>query len=326
MLITLDEGKPGGVCSTGNHDSRMHTMPLESPFRQTSSLHGSAPAKINLTLDVLGPRGDGYHELRSLVISVGLADRICCTLDREPGVHLHCTDAALRGPDNLAVRAARLLAERCAIVPAIRIDLEKCIPVGGGLGGGSSDAATVLRLCNDLWQAERSASELLAMGATLGSDVSFFFALPSAVLTGRGDRVEPAALRWSGWVLLVFAGPAVSTAKVFRAWRPADSAQFPSAADAQVRSASTAAELSPLLSNHLEPAVFRVSPHVHSVFSELNRTGAGPFRVSGAGSTLFRLLDDKDAAYDLMKWIGTLGLDLRASVVAAPAEPDSINV
>ena len=277
-----------------------------------------ACAKINLTLDVLARRDDGYHELRSLVIGIDLRDSIRCSVTTEPELVLQCSDPSLSGTSNLAARAVGELARHCGRDPALRIELQKRIPVGGGLGGGSSDAATTLRICNHLWGAGLGRTDLSRIGARLGSDVPLFFSLPSAVMTGRGEHVEPVPLIWSGWVLLALAGPVVPTVEVYQAWRKSDTAGLPEGRDSAACQASTAEELNALLTNHLEPAVFRVSPTVARVYDQLQRSAPGPWRVSGAGSALFRLFDEKETAINLARVIEHLGIGVTTTVVGAP--------
>lgn len=295
----------------------MSLTTLEHPQAKDASRRGGvradAPAKINLTLEVLGRRDDGYHELRSLVIGVGLTDRVRCQSSPEPGISCYCDDPALNhgdpsavsgsavncsGPNrNLAVRAARTLAHRCGREPDLRIDLQKRIPIGAGLGGGSSDAATTLRLCGSLWRTGLDDTQLAAIGAELGADVPLFFAMPSAVIEGRGERVSPVRLRWSGWVLLVCPPIPVSTAEVYRAFRPDDSDGFPSGTDRDILHAASAAELSPLLTNHLEEAVFRVCPTLSELRDELTSLGFTSIRVTGSGSAFYCLFDDPEPAH-----------------------------
>jgi len=281
-------------------------------------IRADAPAKINLTLEVLGNRSDGYHELRSLVIGVDLADQICCQTSLEPGVALDCNDPALNNGDNLAELAVRSLARYCDREPALRIELQKRIPVGGGLGGGSSDAATTLRLCNFLWETGLDKAELAAIGAELGSDVPLFFSLPSAVIEGRGERVSPVGLRWSGWVLLICPPIPVSTAKIYRAYRPDDSDGFHSGMDRDILHAATAAELSELLSNHLEPAVFRVCPAVYSLREALTNLDLTSLHVTGSGSALYCLFDDPETALRAANKIQERWSQVTTVVAAAP--------
>lgn len=279
-----------------------------------------APAKINLTLEVLGKRSDGYHDIRSLVIGVGLRDRIECAASHPLGPTLDCSDPTLHGDDNLACRAAVALARYCACDAEVRIRLDKFIPVGAGLGGGSSDAAATLRLCGELWRAGMNDAQLAAVGAEVGSDVPLFFNLPSALISGRGERVERASLRWSGWVLLVFPGVHVATADVYRAWRAGDAREV-GAAEASLREiqdVSLADELHGMLSNQLEPAVFRVCPRVTEARDELQSLGVSPIRVTGSGSALYRLFDDPEAARDASDRIERHFPRMKTAVVAAP--------
>jgi 4-diphosphocytidyl-2-C-methyl-D-erythritol kinase len=282
-----------------------------------------APAKLNLTLDVLGARSDGYHELRSLVVGVDLFDRIQCQAAETASVKLSCNQTALANDSNLVYQAATLLASRCGVRSGLEIELEKVIPVGAGLGGGSSDAATTLRLCNLVWGTGLRDEDLAELGAELGSDIPLFFRLPSAVMTGRGEQVEAVPLRWSGCVLLVFGGQIVSTSKVYRAWRREDGRNMATGMDEAVIEATSAKDLSSLLSNHLEPAVFRVAPEVKQVYDELVRLGVGEVRVSGAGSAMYVLFDDEASARHAAKSVREGSIGAGAVVVRAPIRAPS---
>ena len=295
-------------------------MSVRSPNRSCGLPRRTARAvaKINLTLDVLGVRDDGFHELSSLVIGVALADTIrVCEID-EPGVQVECNDAGLAGRDNLVVRAALLLADACGKKPALRIELDKQIPVAAGLGGGSSDAATTLATLNELWGVGLGRGDLERLGAQLGSDVPLFFSLPAAIMGGRGDRVQSVDFAWSGWVVLVYLGIPVATADVYRAWRPADAEGCPSGVSAKAARAACAADIASLSSNHLEAAVFRVCPRVAKAHRALLALDVASVRVSGAGSTLFMLFDDRDEACKTDTIIQNLGLGARTWVLRAP--------
>jgi len=294
--------------------------------RRPSSATASACAKINLTLDVLGPRGDGYTELRSLVVGVDLSDEIQCTSQSDRGVTLRCSDPALERDDNLVSLAAKELAAYRDKEPALSIALRKRIPVGGGLGGGSSDAAATLRLCDRLWHLGLDNATLAEVGGRIGSDVPLFFSLPSALVTGRGERVDRVTLDWSGWVLLVFAGPGLSTASVYREWKRSDSDKLPNGMDEAILEAKTGSELSAMATNHLQPAVFRLSPGVANVHDRLTRMGVGPLTISGAGSTMFRLFDEKEEACRVATKIDEQGLGVTISVVAAPVGQGPITI
>ncbi|MBI3969191.1 MAG: 4-(cytidine 5'-diphospho)-2-C-methyl-D-erythritol kinase [Chloroflexi bacterium] len=159
-----------------------------------------APAKINLTLEVLGRRPDGYHEIRSVLHALELHDTLRARSAR--ALRLTCSAPHLVTADNLVLVAARRLQERVGVDPGAEIHLTKRIPESAGLGGGSSDAAAALRALNHLWGLGLSRSQLSDVAATVGSDVPFFLDGPAALATGRGVRLAPLAAA-DGWVLLV---------------------------------------------------------------------------------------------------------------------------
>jgi 4-diphosphocytidyl-2-C-methyl-D-erythritol kinase len=278
-------------------------------------------AKINLTLQVIGPRGDGYHEIRSFVCGVDLADEVHGSTNVEGTAEVFCDDPSLNGPGNLAQQAAVRLAAFAGVSPSLRMEIRKKIPIGGGMGGGSSDAAAALRICRTLWGLELSDGVLASVGAELGSDVPLFFHLPSAVIAGRGEIVESRRMSWTGWAMLVAAGSSVPTPEVYRAWRREECPGVGLDLEDCVADASSAAELMALSRNDLEPAVFRVSSETAGVFSELNRRGLGPIRVSGAGSVMYRLFDDIDDARAVAARVRERGMNVRTEVVAVPAGP-----
>jgi 4-diphosphocytidyl-2-C-methyl-D-erythritol kinase len=175
-----------------------------------------APAKLNLFLHVVGRRPDGYHDLQTLFQlidlcdTIGLAPRADGRIERVEGM------AEVPPEADLAVRAARLLQQATGCPLGADIAVRKRIPAGGGLGGGSSDAATVLRVLNRLWGLGLGRDELAVLGLTLGSDVPVFLHGSSAWAEGRGELLEPVALP-ERWYLLLHPGVAVSTAAVFQA-------------------------------------------------------------------------------------------------------------
>src|SRR5437763_12343857 len=151
-----------------------------------------APAKINLSLKILGRHNDGFHEIETLIAPISLADKIDIEWQSR-WIDFSCDDPTLPGGDeNLVVRAAKAFFEKAKISGGVSIKLHKKIPHGAGLGGGSSDAAATLRALNQLFQAKLSPDELAELGSTIGSDVSFFMFESAAVCKGRGEIVEPA--------------------------------------------------------------------------------------------------------------------------------------
>lgn len=262
------------------------------------ALQVSAPGKINLTLRVLGKRPDGFHEIRSLVLGVGLRDTLTLEPTSDAEIWLACTCSDLAADEkNLAVRAARLLADSVGGNRDVRMRLEKRIPIGGGMGGGSADAAAALLGLNRLWACGWTESRLAELGSHVGSDVPVFFSLPAAEMTGRGELVKPVSLGWSGWVLLVIGGFPVSTANVYRAWRGDEGSIPPAGAETLPASdAENAADLLGRSFNDLESAVCAVAPKVSELRNRAARLLDRPLRISGAGSTLFTLYDEREEA------------------------------
>jgi 4-diphosphocytidyl-2-C-methyl-D-erythritol kinase len=176
----------------------------------------AAPAKVNLFLHVTGRRDDGYHDIESLFVFVDLADTLSITL-REDGAIVRANEVAgVRVEEDLAIRAARTLKEASGVGAGATIALEKRIPLGAGLGGGSSDAASVLLALNRLWKLEWSRARLSALSRTLGADVAFFVGGEHAIGRGIGEVLTPVTLP-TMWLALVHPEARVDTARIFTA-------------------------------------------------------------------------------------------------------------
>src|SRR6266513_6508164 len=185
-----------------------------------------APAKINLSLKILSRRDDGFHELDTLIAPVSLYDEI--RIDKEPvcGIRFGCDDPSVpQGSDNLAVRAAQAFFETTRIKAAVSIELKKKIPHGAGLGGGSSDAASVLLALNKLFNAKLTPEALAEIAAPIGSDVPFFVFQSAALCKGHGEMVLPKKLQRQLSILLLKPGFAVSTGWAYSRWQ--DSREIP---------------------------------------------------------------------------------------------------
>ena len=186
-----------------------------------------APAKINISFQVKGRRPDGFHEIETLMAPISLADRL--TIEKSPHagkIDFSCDDRSLPiGEDNLVVQAAKLFRERTANRTGIAITLEKKIPHGAGLGGGSSDAASTLLGLNEFFDAELRQEELLQLAAALGSDVPFFLARSAAVCRGRGELVTPIRLDGQFRILLLKPAFGVPTPWAYGRWK--DSRELP---------------------------------------------------------------------------------------------------
>jgi len=186
----------------------------------------SAPAKINLSLSILGKRPDGFHEIESLMVPITLADTLTLEANDESRIAFTCSDTTLPCDDsNLVVRAARRFCETAGIAPALRIHLEKAIPHGAGLGGGSSDGAATLAGLNEFFGSPLTHEAIHTLAAELGSDVPFFLARSAAVCRGRGEIVEPAPFPHQLPLLLVKPAFGVPTPWAYSRWR--DSLEIP---------------------------------------------------------------------------------------------------
>jgi 4-diphosphocytidyl-2-C-methyl-D-erythritol kinase len=248
-----------------------------------------APAKMNLFLEVLGKRPDGYHELATLMVAVNLYDTLDIKEDPAGADRLRCDHPELStGPDNLVCRAIDLVRRHSGRRTSVDVRLWKRIPLAAGLAGGSSDAAATLVGLNCLWRLGWDRAVLARLGAELGSDVPFFFSAPAAWCTGRGERVEPLPL---GRPLdFVLASPAVglSTARVFGALElPAQPRN-----GAEVRRAAAAGDVEELgrqLHNRLQPAAERLCPAVAGLVERLAGLGPAGRLMTGSGSSVFAL-------------------------------------
>ena len=179
-------------------------------------LYVKAPAKINLTLDVLYKRPDNYHEVEMIMTTVDLADRIGVESREDGLIKIVSTDNFV--PDdnrNFAYQAAELLKNTYGIKEGVTISIEKHIPIAAGLAGGSSDAAATLRALNELWELNLSLDELAEHGAKIGSDVSFCVYGGTAFATGRGEKIEHIPAPPTCWVVLAKPKIGVSTADVY---------------------------------------------------------------------------------------------------------------
>jgi 4-diphosphocytidyl-2-C-methyl-D-erythritol kinase len=176
-----------------------------------------APAKLNLMLHVVGRRPDGYHELQTVFQLIDLCDRLEIDVREDGVISRPRGPAGVAEADDLVVRAARALKESSGTRLGAEISVQKRIPMGGGLGGGSSDAATALVALNHLWGLGWNSAQLAEIGARLGADVPVFVAGTSAWAEGIGERLTPVSLGADSWYVVIFPGVRVPTASVFQA-------------------------------------------------------------------------------------------------------------
>jgi len=258
-----------------------------------STVRCLAPAKINLCLHVLGRRPDGYHELSMVMQRISLYDRLELTLTDEPGVRVVCPGVELPpAGENIAARAARrllaLAGDRCGV----DIVIDKQIPVAAGLGGGSSDAASVLMGLNEMLALGMDCDTLMREGGRLGADVPFFVFGADAWATGIGDVLERVEGLPPVWYVLVNPGLAVSTAWVYQnlgLTSNIEAARLP-------RFSRTVEGLVGLLHNDLERVTIGRYPQVAAVKEALVASGAAGVLMSGSGPTVFGVFSGETEA------------------------------
>ena len=265
--------------------------------QQSGPRFAAAHAKINLTLEVLGKRGDGYHDLASIMQTIALHDTLALTATADGRIEVFCDLPELSSDDNLVVQAARRLRQEAGRPDlGARIELHKEIPAPGGLGGGSSDAASILIHLNELWEVGIPRYRLLELAAELGSDIPFFIAGGTALIRGRGEDVTRLPPAEPLWLLLAKPAFGVSTRQVFADLSPEE---YGDGSDtAAVETAVREHQPIPFqhLSNSLESGVMRAFPELARLRSGLLAAGAELVRMSGSGPTLFTPFRSLEAA------------------------------
>ena len=309
------------------------------------------PAKVNLGLRITGRRPDGYHLLESLFVPIDVYDdlevtqadgpsRTELTLEADPAAALPAALAGVAaGPDNLAVRAAEAFRAETGLSTTIRILLRKRIPAGAGLGGGSSDAAAVLRALSDLVGEGAPSGEALArIGLSLGADVPFFLSPRPALVTGIGERIE--SLDGLPELSLVLANPGISvaTAEVYRLTDADPDSLTPAGAGSTMRAfsrlqgqtgASPTAHRD-LLVNDLAPAAIALCPPIEGLMEALAAKGAEATGLSGSGGTVFGVFETFSEAERVAKRLADElarrpASDPEDAAVAGAAEQGSVS-
>ena len=292
------------------------------PPAKARGLRVRAYAKINLGLEVLGVRQDGYHELRTLFQTIDLHDDVVIR-PRRRGVEVHCDHPDVPGDErNLALRAALELQRHAGIEQGAEIAITKRIPVGGGLGGGSSDAAAVLMALDRLWGVGLGTAGLHPLARRLGADVAFFLVGGTALGLGRGDEVYPLHRQVGGHTVVVDLRRPVSTSAVFA--RVAQSLTPRENSNKIFRFVSSDLEglrAFSILANDLEKPALEEAPdlgeQVERIRVILNREGAALALLSGSGSPFFGLFDDGRGAQGAQSALMAAGfIVLRARTVS----------
>ena len=257
------------------------------------SLTLQAPAKVNYRLDVIRRRPDGYHDLRMVMQRVNLCDTITITLTETPDITVTCGRKGVPdGPGNIAWKAARAMLDLSDCGVGADIEITKNIPVAAGMGGGSSDAATVLMGMNELLGLGLPEHRLMEIGVTLGADVPFFIFRKTALAEGIGEELTPMPAMPGVWVLLVNPGVHVSTAWVYRSLQLTNQ----SGLDKLPELYRNIEDICSIFSNDLEAVTIPAHPVIAEIKETMLREGAAGAMMSGSGPTVFGLFRERESA------------------------------
>ncbi|OLS34150.1 4-(cytidine 5'-diphospho)-2-C-methyl-D-erythritol kinase [Bacillus sp. MRMR6] len=250
-----------------------------------------APAKINLSLDVLYKRPDGFHEVEMIMTTIDLADRIELSLLNQDKIHILSHNRYV--PDdqrNLAYQAAQLLKHRFNVKKGVEITIEKSIPVAAGLAGGSSDAAATLRGLNKLWDLGLTLDELADLGSEIGSDVSFCVYGGTALAQGRGEIIRRLPAPPTCWVILAKPFIGVSTADVYRRL-DVNGIKHPNTSEMiKAIKENDYQRVCGNVGNVLEEVTLNLHPEVAQIKEQMRRFGADAVLMSGSGPTVFAIV------------------------------------
>lgn len=283
------------------------------------------PAKVNLHLGVGELRPDGFHDLTTVFQAVGIFDEVHARRGRGIALTVSGASAVPDGPDNIAWRAAQLLAEQTGTHPDVSLHIEKSIPVAGGMAGGSADAAAALLSCARLWDLDAGPVELTALAARLGSDVAFPLLGGTALGTGRGEILEPvdcaAPLHWV-FALADFGISAGAAYRELDRLRAAGRAPAPAGPPDRLLAALADGDVEKVaraLVNDLEPAAESLAPALRATLAAGRDRGALAGIVSGSGPTCAFLCPDADAAAQLAAELTADGITRASRVARGPA-------
>lgn len=270
--------------------------------RQERSLFILAPAKLNLHLEVLGKRPDGYHEIETLLVTISLADRLSFRRGEEETL-VACDDDSI-GPmeNNLVRRAIDLVREESGRDDPLAVELHKRIPAGAGLGGGSSDAASTILGLNQWWSLGWDRERMVELGARLGSDVPFFFYAPAAIARGRGERVTECSIGRPLDFVVVTPRERLSTADVFGQLRfDGQRNSVEPIADALER--GDVGEIAARLHNRLQEVSLGLCPPLSEIHLEAATWPCMGHLMTGSGSSYFALCESRSQAESLSRQI-----------------------
>jgi 4-diphosphocytidyl-2-C-methyl-D-erythritol kinase len=268
-------------------------------FSVRSILQLESPAKVNLRLEVLRKRKDGYHEIRTIFQKISLYDTIRFSLKKDRGISITTNQSNLPiGRSNLVYQAAEGILSRSSYRDGVSIHIDKKIPLGAGLGGGSSNSATTLKALNHFFEVGLSIKEMMTIGVQIGADVPFFFLNEGAIGTGIGERLKEIALPVL-WYVLIYPNFEVSTRWAYQNFRLTKKKYRFKIQEFL----TTPEEISKLLMNDLEDVVSKSFPQIDLMKKILISAGAMGSLMTGSGPTVFGIFSDKEDALKAYKKI-----------------------
>jgi 4-diphosphocytidyl-2-C-methyl-D-erythritol kinase len=268
-----------------------------------------APAKINLVLEVLGKRSDGYHEIKSIMQAVSLFDVL--SFEKIDRLEIGCSVSALQSADNLVIKAAEALRKKTGYGGGARIRLEKIIPLDSGLGGGSSDGASALIGLNKLWSLGLSQRELVEIAVDIGSDVPFFIYGGTCLAEGRGERITPLPDPAETYYLLVRPEIQVQPGKTGRLYSMLCTAELSDGryADRAIEQMRRERKVSPhLLYNAFDKVVLRAYHGMEDFWTRFGKLDGGDVHLAGSGPALFAVMRGRTQAEAFKLKLGSEGL------------------
>jgi 4-diphosphocytidyl-2-C-methyl-D-erythritol kinase len=279
----------------------------------------NAPAKINLTLEVLGKRPDGYHEVRSIMQAISLHDVL--QFDRSDGLRFDSDLPQWDGEKSLVSRASRLLQQAAGVLKGASLSVKKRIPLQSGLGGDSSDAAAALAGLDRLWDLNTPATTLAGLGAKLGSDVPFFFHGGTALAAGRGETVTPLPAIAPQWVLVVVPRVPLLEHKTKAMYQSLTRNQYTdgSITEHMAGDIRTGRSLDhSLLFNTFESVAFVAHPGLETAWRHIQKMGAPNLHLTGSGPALFSVFHNRAEAEDLGRQLTEQHLECHLAETAGP--------
>lgn len=259
-----------------------------------------APAKVNYLLDVIRRRQDGYHDLRMIMQRIDLYDEIKIALTVTPDISVVCgKNGVPDGPGNIAWKAAKAMLDIAGVNHGASISIIKNIPVAAGLGGGSSDAAAVLMGLNELLKLELPDTKLMETGVKLGADVPFFIFKKTALAEGIGEQLQEMPDMPPAWVLLINPGVHVSTGWVYKNLLLTNDKELTKLPN----SYASVKDICSIFENDLETVTIPAFPVIAEIKELLLQNGAAGSMMSGSGSTVFALFEEREAAVKAQKII-----------------------